>query len=116
MPSLPPKPCTVCRVLVHDGSERCDAHKRKPWQRSPDIKRVAGRVLQRARDALFSREPLCRECHKHGRATPATKRDHIVPLSQGGTDDDSNIQPLCEDCHDAKTATESAAGRWGGGA
>lgn len=33
--------------------------------------------------------------------------DHKVPLEQGGSNDDSNLQPLCDDCHKAKTAAEA---------
>lgn len=35
--------------------------------------------------------------------------DHAVPLEQGGTNEDSNLQPLCSACHDAKTASEARA-------
>ncbi|WP_112177110.1 HNH endonuclease [Paraburkholderia unamae] len=35
--------------------------------------------------------------------------DHIVPLEQGGSNDDSNLQPLCDTCHTAKTSTEASA-------
>jgi len=64
------------------------------------------------REQLFSADPLCAECRKASppRVTLATQRDHIVPLAEGGTDDDSNIQGLCDDCHRAKTARESARG------
>ena len=116
MPTAAPKPCDVCRALVHDGSRRCDLHKRQQWQRRPGIvKRTTGRKLQAQRHALFSREPLCRECKRLGRVTPATKRDHIKPLAEGGTDDDDNIQPLCDPCHDEKSLVEALRGRARGG-
>jgi 5-methylcytosine-specific restriction protein A len=114
---LAPKPCAQCGTLVGDGSARCDAHKRNAWQRYGNTtKRTAGRRLQRDRAALFAREPLCRECQRHGRVTLATIRDHIVPLAEGGADDDANTQPLCQACSDAKTEAESKRGRaWGRG-
>jgi 5-methylcytosine-specific restriction protein A len=39
--------------------------------------------------------------------------DHDVPLEQGGSNDDDNLNLLCNDCHTAKTAGEAAtrAGR-----
>jgi len=36
--------------------------------------------------------------------------DHIKPLSQGGTNDPSNLQALCACCHAAKTACDVASG------
>lgn len=42
----------------------------------------------------------------------ATEVDHIIPLSQGGTDDDSNLMAIAGyPCHARKTARESAASR-----
>ncbi|NHZ93534.1 hypothetical protein F2P45_31710 [Massilia sp. CCM 8733] len=35
--------------------------------------------------------------------------DHIKPLCEGGSDDDTNKQLLCAPCHDAKSAQEAAA-------
>lgn len=34
--------------------------------------------------------------------------DHDVPLEQGGSNDDSNLNLLCDDCHKAKTAREAS--------
>jgi len=35
--------------------------------------------------------------------------DHIVPLVDGGTHDDDNLQTLCTPCHKRKTAGEASA-------
>jgi 5-methylcytosine-specific restriction protein A len=114
MPQAAPKPCShpACAVLVRDGTSRCPQHKAKAWAQAPgsETKRRTGRALQRDRAALFSREPLCRECSAAGRVALATIRDHVKPLAEGGADDDSNVQPLCQACSDAKTAAESARG------
>lgn len=87
-------------------------HKRPAWAPARSaVKRVTGRRLQSQRAALFWREPLCRKCTGLGLTTLATQRDHIVPLAEGGTDDDSNVQPLCDGCHREKTLAEALRGR-----
>jgi 5-methylcytosine-specific restriction protein A len=85
---------------------------RSPWagQRTANKRVVTGRALQRARESLFKREPLCRPCKSKGYVTRATIRDHIKPLAEGGTDTDDNIQPICTPCHTEKTQAESRRG------
>lgn len=78
------------------------------WSRKSRQERGYGAEHDRMRAALLRREPLCRECKKHGRIRAATIADHIIPKAQGGTDDEDNYQPLCKLCSDAKTARESA--------
>jgi 5-methylcytosine-specific restriction enzyme A len=112
MAQTSPKPCTICRTLVHDGTSRCPQHKPAAWTKRPDApRRITGRRLQAERQALFAAEPLCRECRRQGRVTLATQRDHVVPLGEHGLDDRSNTQPLCEACHDAKSEAERARAR-----
>lgn len=109
MPQAAPRPCTQpgCGALVHDGSGRCDAHQRKSWApRYRHVKRIRGSKLKRLRDELLHRKPLCEECERNGRVSASTVRDHIVPLAEGGTEDESNIQALCDPCHDAKSKRE----------
>lgn len=47
----------------------------------------------------------CRSCDDvvSGKAAHV---DHITPLEEGGTDDDSNLQTLCAACHGRKTRAE----------
>ena len=50
------------------------------------------------------------QCANCGVITNELEADHIVPLSQGGADCESNLQALCCECHSRKTARESAHG------
>ena len=113
MPIAAPKPCSQagCGVVVRDGTNRCDKHKREAWAKKPNAtKRVTGRKLQAMRERLFNSNPLCAECERQGRTTLATQRDHIKPLAEGGADNDDNVQGLCVACHDIKSKAESKRG------
>ena len=46
-------------------------------------------------------EPLCRLCSAAGKIVPAAVVDHILPIADGGTHEQSNLMPLCKRCHDA---------------
>lgn len=85
---------------------------RKPWAQPSKTadNRARGRkgVEQRKRRLLA--EPLCRHCRAKGILRPSTVPDHIIPLAQGGDDDDGNIQCLCDDCHKIKSAAETSKG------
>ena len=50
---------------------------------------------------------LCQQCLREGRTTVGYPVDHIIPLADGGTDDDDNKETLCQPCHDAKSAREA---------
>jgi len=63
------------------------------------------------RRRLFERQPFCVECLKDGRYVAATIRDHVMPLAEGGADDESNEQGLCQHHSDLKTQRESLRGR-----
>lgn len=49
----------------------------------------------------------CQQCHT---TTDTLDIDHIAPLGEGGTDDDSNLRALCTHCHSVKTRQEIIAG------
>lgn len=107
MPFAPPRACRIC------GRARCTKHVAKPWAPRAPVARVRGRELQRRRQALFARQPFCAECTKEGRRFPNASviRDHVIPLAEGGIDDDTNEQGLCQEHSDQKSAAEAKRGR-----
>ena len=45
---------------------------------------------------------MCAMC----KVAAATELDHIVALSNGGTNDEDNLQGLCAACHEIKTTAD----------
>lgn len=88
-----------------------EAKRYERYQRDPAVKKRYGRAWKRIRDRYIAAHPLCEQCEKDGRLTPAEEVHHIKPLSQGGTNDYANLMALCTSCHSWITAREG--GRWG---
>ena len=117
MPTSPKTPCRYpgCPVLTHERF--CDEHQKKTdanynkYQRDPDYYKRYGRNWQRIRTRYIMAHPLCEECKKAGRLTPAKEVHHVVPLLKGGTHYNNNLMSLCKSCHSAITARESSL--WG---
>lgn len=72
--------------------------RKRGWAGIQDRNRI------RARD-----EGQCQACKRRGVFSLGSAVDHIKPLWDGGSDDDSNKELLCTPCHDAKTAREATA-------
>lgn len=70
------------------------------------VERKRGRQAVQQRLRRLRAQPLCQDCAARGLVREATVPDHIVPLTQGGPDEDSNIRCLCADCHQARTAEQ----------
>jgi 5-methylcytosine-specific restriction protein A len=70
------------------------------------VNRIRGRRGVELRKARLAREPLCRDCKAKGIYRASVVPDHITPLAQGGTEDESNIRCLCGPCHDRRTAEQ----------
>lgn len=66
-------------------------------------KRLKGRDAVDERRRRLSEEPYCRDCREKGFSRLADQVDHIVPLADGGTDDDDNTRSLCLPCHQTRT-------------
>ena len=103
--------CTYpgCRDLVSKGT-RCDKHiRRHGWQdnRGTKQQRGYGKVWEMVRAVALKRDGhMCVQCAANGQYREAKEVDHIVPKSQGGSDDLDNLQSLCKKCHDKKTYRE----------
>jgi 5-methylcytosine-specific restriction protein A len=119
MPLRPMKPCAApqCRALVR-GARYCEAHKHlaEAWATSKrsDKSGLTGRAWRRLRDQIMKRDGYicrCDECRRTGTLKDAHEVDHIVPLSQGGTDAAGNLRAINRDCHRAKTHKEAQTAR-----
>lgn len=94
---------------------QCPDHPRnwhKQEKRGNRHERGYGSAWERVRKLVMLRDKgLCKPCGFQNRVSPATEVDHIVPKSQGGTDDQVNLQSICSACHKMKTALESTGER-----
>ena len=91
----------------------CEAHKQQTrrqedQRRGSAASRGYGHRWRQAREGYLRAHPLCVECERQGRLTPATDVDHIKPHKGDRTLfwQSSNWQSLCATCHSTKTARE----------
>lgn len=104
-----------CSALINEAGY-CQKHQKQAvgWfrtsQGSSTARGYGGRWRWLRKQVLERDGYLCCECKKVGRLTPATEVDHIIPKSQGGTDEPDNLQSLCNACHKIKTAREGRGG------
>lgn len=115
MTSLFSRPCQCpgCHSYAVKGEAYCAEHL-KQNSRQQDVRRGTrtqrgySNAWLRARKAYITAHPLCVECLKKGKLTPATDVDHIIP-HKGDKNlfwNENNWQSLCHECHSRKTATE----------
>lgn len=79
-----------------------------PTQRLDTVERKRGSAGVRDRERIRARDcGLCQECKRNGKTSIGAAVDHITPLWNKGSDDDSNKELLCQPCHDAKSAREA---------
>ncbi len=116
MPKKPKRPCSYpCCPRLTDG-RFCTEHQKQEnkcyekYDRSPEMKKRYRRAWKQNRDIHIAQHPLCEVCKRKGRLTPAEEVHHIVPLSQGGTHEESSLMSLCKSCHSEITA--KSGDRW----
>ena len=106
MPIQPKKPCRHpgCTNLTYD--KYCEVHASVDRRASAHERGYTSK-WRRLSKLYLKAHPLCEECKRQGKLTPATVVDHIVP-HRGNEHlrwSESNWQSLCKPCHDKKTGT-----------
>ncbi len=91
-------------------------HKPRPWlaERKPyegyrhhNTKFYQSTAWRRLRTVKLEQQPMCEECERQGKITPAQLVDHILPINKGGASlDIENLQSLCNTCHNRKSAKD----------
>ena len=115
MPQLFKSPCQFpnCKEYAQTGKRYCARHaeeRRKAYSANHTggtrTERGYSNKWLKASKSFLMEHPLCAECERQGRVTPATEVDHIIP-HKGDMElfwDVSNWQALCHKCHARKTA------------
>jgi 5-methylcytosine-specific restriction protein A len=105
VPYKPKHPCAYggCRELTTD--RYCEQHRKdetkryNKYDRDPaSNKRYSGSWKQISK-AYRQANPLCELCLADGQLVPADLVHHKRKLTDGGTNDRSNLQALCQECH-----------------
>ena len=109
MPWKPKHICNYpgCQTLTYD--RYCEKHKKEMMKiQNERSSKMYTYKWRKASKEFLKKHPLCAECQREGRLTPATEVDHIKP--HGGNLrlfwNKKNWQPLCKSCHSKKTAKE----------
>jgi len=89
---------------------------RRPWEPKPQPKQSGRKAdasfyhttaWRKTTKAYRTAHPLCEECLKKERTTPAALTDHITPIEKGGDPFDwDNLQAMCHTCHNQKSGRE----------
>lgn len=117
MPRKPKTPCSHpgCPELTEsrycENHAKLEASRYEKYDRDPATRKRYGKAWKRIRDRYIGSHPLCEECQKQGRMTPAGEVHHVLPLARGGTHEESNLMALCTPCHSAISARNGD--RWG---
>jgi 5-methylcytosine-specific restriction enzyme A len=105
MPRLSAHPCIYpgCGTLIRGRRGHCSEHggevrRRQDAARPSAHRRGYDRDWRQRREAFLAEHP---DCMRPGCDAEAMVVDHILPLSEGGTDEEDNLQSLCKPCHDS---------------
>ena len=113
MPDPLPRRCNYPGCGERTLERYCPLHKTlvareyNQTRRRPDSNKIYGRRWRTIRNLYIARHPLCELCEAAGRLIPATEVHHKIPIDDGGTHADDNLQALCKSCHSRLTLRAS---------
>jgi 5-methylcytosine-specific restriction protein A len=109
---MPRAPKKCGRLDCHErviGTAYCAAHAAERLARS-SWGRGSTRQSRKQRAIVLADNPTC-YLRYPGCIGVATEDDHVIPISQGGSDDLTNRSGACAHCHRIKSQREAAIGR-----
>lgn len=105
MPYKAKRPCAYQGCPRLTNGRYCDEHERlmnkqyEQTKRDPATAKRYGTAWRAIRKRYITSHPLCEECLRCGLAVTAEHVHHIIPLTDGGTNAESNLMALCKACH-----------------
>ena len=90
-------------VVVLSNRRKLMARSLPEWKGKTDDSPIPLRVRLRVFNRLGGR---CAKCTRKILSGDSWQCDHIIPLIQGGSNSENNLQPLCAHCHRSKTNAE----------
>ena len=104
MPNRIPHQCNYPGCVERTLERYCSQHKalvarQYNQTRSTNANKIYNRRWRTTRSLYISKHPLCELCEAAGRLTPATEVHHKIPVEDGGSHAEDNLQALCKSCH-----------------
>jgi 5-methylcytosine-specific restriction protein A len=96
MPTKPKRPCNVCKRRIPSGESYCAKCKPPAKIQSKAHRERYDSTWAKISKAYRLEHPWC---EVDGCGSPAAMVHHIVPLSEGGTNEPENLASMCYFCH-----------------
>lgn len=111
MPLRPGRPCaqTGCPRLITGSRSHCPEHEPPSWSRAvrPRVRGGSGWAWQRLRTHILERDGYtCVYCGARAEVV-----DHVIGVSAGGSDEESNLVAACRHCNERRRIQQAVAGR-----
>ena len=93
------------RINKIERKKKSQAPRKETDMRKLRQKAYQNRHWRKLRDTYLKEHPICEECLKHGKVTPAEDVHHIKSPFRGGEInynmllDYHNLESVCKDCH-----------------